>query len=162
MESIFLVVIILAFGLMMWWQSKKAKQQRNELQDFRNNLEPGTEVITIGGVIGKVVSVDTKYEEIVIDSEGSQLRFKFSAVSKTYTRPAFIDDDEDADATTDSTVAQVSAGIDDGNVNTDAVESQPAQQQYDTTVPVTDADADAQTSSTTHHDEGNAANAAER
>ncbi len=94
MESIFLIVIVLAFGVMMWWQSRKAKQQRSEMQDFRANLAPGTMVATIGGVIGKVVSVDTKYEEIVIDSEGSLLRFKFAAVNKTYERPAFIDDDD--------------------------------------------------------------------
>lgn len=94
MESIFLIVIVIAFGVMMWWQSRKAKQQRSEMQDFRANLAPGTMVATIGGVIGKVVSVDTKYEEIVIDSEGSLLRFKFAAVNKTYERPAFIDDDD--------------------------------------------------------------------
>ncbi|WP_239457463.1 preprotein translocase subunit YajC [Bifidobacterium pullorum] len=81
-------------GGMMWWQSKKAKQQQQARQDFRANLQPGTEVITIGGVIGKVVSVDTQYEEIVIDSEGSQLRFSFNAISKEYIRPAFISDDE--------------------------------------------------------------------
>lgn len=98
MDSLFLIVVIIAFGGLMWWQSRKAKQQRQQVDDFRNQLEPGTEVITIGGVIGKVVSVDTKYEEIVIDSEGSELRFKSSAINKAYTRPAFIDDaDVDAD-----------------------------------------------------------------
>ena len=81
------------FG-MMFWQSKKAKQQQAERQDFRSNLQPGTEVITIGGIIGKVVSVDTEYEEIVVDSEGSQLRFGFSAISREYIRPAYVHDDE--------------------------------------------------------------------
>ena len=64
-------------------------------------MKPGTEVITIGGVIGKVVSVDTKYEEIVIDSEGSLLRFSFRAVSKEYIRPAFISDEEAENAEKD-------------------------------------------------------------
>ena len=81
------------FG-MMFWQSKKAKQQQAERQDFRSNLQPGTEVITIGGIIGKVVSVDTEYEEIVVDSEGSQLRFGFNAISREYIRPAYVHDDE--------------------------------------------------------------------
>ena len=49
-------------------------------------------------VIGKVVSVDEEYEEIVIDSEGSPLRFTFRAINKEYTRPAFIHDDEVEDA----------------------------------------------------------------
>ena len=94
MNYIFLIVIVVAMFGMMFWQSKKAKQQQAERQDFRANLQPGTEGITIGGVIGKVVSVDTEYEEIVIDSEGSQIRFGFNAISREYVRPAYVHDDE--------------------------------------------------------------------
>ena len=85
---IMLVVMIVVFGGMMWWQSKKSKQAQQEKQDFRRNLQPGTEVITIGQVIGKVVEVDEQYEEIVIDSEGSRLRFGFNAIARDYVRPA--------------------------------------------------------------------------
>lgn len=94
MDYVFPIVIIVVMFGMMFWQSKKAKQQQAERQDFRANLQPGTEVITIGGVIGKVVSVDTEYEEIVIDSEGSQIRFGFNAISREYVRPAYVHDDE--------------------------------------------------------------------
>lgn len=94
MDIFFLVVLIVVMFGMMFWQSKKAKQQQAERQDFRSNLQPGTEVITIGGIIGKVVSVDTEYEEIVVDSEGSQLRFGFNAISREYVRPAYVHDDE--------------------------------------------------------------------
>lgn len=85
MDYMFLIVIIVVMFGMMFWQSKKAKQQQAERQDFRANLQPGTEVITIGGVIGKVVSVDTEYEEIVIG---------FNAISREYVRPAYVHDDE--------------------------------------------------------------------
>ena len=88
MDIVFLVVLIVVMFGMMFWQSKKAKQQQAERQ------QPGTEVITIGGIIGKVVSVDTEYEEIVVDSEGSQLRFGFNAISREYVRPAYVHDDE--------------------------------------------------------------------
>ncbi|MEO5382324.1 preprotein translocase subunit YajC, partial [Bifidobacterium bifidum] len=81
-----MIVSIVLIGIMMWWQSRKAKQQQQKMKDFRSSLEPGTEVITIGGIIGKVVSVDEEYEEIVIDSEGSLLRFTFRAINKEYTR----------------------------------------------------------------------------
>lgn len=94
MDILFLVVLIVVMFGMMFWQSKKAKQQQAERQDFRSNLQPGTEVMTIGGIIGKVVSVDTEYEEIVVDSEGSQLRFGFNAISREYVRPAYVHDDE--------------------------------------------------------------------
>ena len=94
MDILFLVVLIVVMFGMMFWQSKKAKQQQAERQNFRSSLRPGTEVITIGGIIGKVVSVDTEYEEIVVDSEGSQLRFGFNAISREYVRPAYVHDDE--------------------------------------------------------------------
>lgn len=94
MDILFLVVLIVVMFGMMFWQSKKAKQQQAERQNFRSGLQPGTEVITIGGIIGKVVSVDTEYEEIVVDSEGSQLRFGFNAISREYVRPAYVHDDE--------------------------------------------------------------------
>ena len=94
MDILFLVVLIVVMFGMMFWQSKKAKQQQAERHNFLSSLQPGTEVITIGGIIGKVVSVDTEYEEIVVDSEGSQLRFGFNAISREYVRPAYVHDDE--------------------------------------------------------------------
>lgn len=94
MNALFMIGLIVLMVLMMWWSSRKNKQRQAQVKDFRETLAPGTLVVTIGGVIGKVVSVDNKFEEIVIDSEGSQLRFKSSAISKEYVRPAYIDDDE--------------------------------------------------------------------
>lgn len=93
-NSLFFIVLLIAMFGLMFWQSRKAKQQQAERKDFRSNLQPGTEIITIGGVIGKVVSVDNEYEEIVIDSEGSELRFGFNAISREYVRPAYVHDDE--------------------------------------------------------------------
>lgn len=93
-NMLFIVVLVVVMGGMMWFQSKKNKERQQQVKDFRANLKPGTEVITIGQIIGKVVSVDEQYEEIVIDSEGAMLRFGFSGIAKAYERPAFISDDE--------------------------------------------------------------------
>ena len=76
MDYIFLIVLLVAMILMMVFQTRKAKKQQAERQSFWKNLDAGTEVITIGGVIGKVVEVDEEYDEIVIDSEGSGLRLR--------------------------------------------------------------------------------------
>ncbi|MBT1171819.1 preprotein translocase subunit YajC [Bifidobacterium sp. MA2] len=90
----FILLLVVVMGGMMWWQSKKAKEQQKKVKDFRSNLQPGTEVITIGQIIGTVVSVDEQYEEVVIDSEGSKLRVGFNAISREYVRPAYVSDDE--------------------------------------------------------------------
>lgn len=97
-----LIILIVFMVAMMWFQSRNAKKRQNEMRSFHDSLEAGTEVITIGGIIGKVVSVDAKYEEIVIDSEGSLLRVSFRAVNRTYIRPAFISDEEAEAAEKDS------------------------------------------------------------
>lgn len=93
-NMLFIVVLVVVMGGMMWFQSKKNKERQQQVKDFRANLKPGTEVITIGQIIGKVVSVDEQYEEIVIDSEGSKLRFGFNAIAREYVRPAYVSDDE--------------------------------------------------------------------
>ena len=93
-SSLFLGVVIIAFFGMMIWRSKKAKEQQQERKDFRANLQPGTEVITIGQVIGKVVEVDNQYDEIVIDTEGTKMRFALNAIAREYVRPAYVSDDE--------------------------------------------------------------------
>lgn len=94
MQSFLFLGVIIAFFGMMIWQSKKAKEQQQERKDFRANLQPGTEVITIGQVIGKVVEVDNQYDEIVIDTEGTKMRFALNAIAREYVRPAYVSDDE--------------------------------------------------------------------
>ncbi|EIK87018.1 MULTISPECIES: preprotein translocase subunit YajC [Gardnerella] len=89
-----LIALIVVMVVMMWFQTRNAKKRQNEMRSFHESLQPGTEVITIGGIIGKIVSVDMQYEEIVIDSEGSLMRVSFRAVNRLYVRPAFISDEE--------------------------------------------------------------------
>ena len=89
-----LIILVVAMVCMMMFQTRNAKKRQAEMRSFHESLEPGTEIITIGGIIGKIVSVDTQYEEIVIDSEGSLMRVSFRAVNRLYVRPAFISDEE--------------------------------------------------------------------
>ena len=90
MEYLFLIILLVFMIGMMFFQTRKAKQQQEERKNFWSNLAPGTEIVTIGGLIGKVVEVDEQYEEIVIDSEGTLLRFTFRAISREYVRPAYV------------------------------------------------------------------------
>lgn len=93
-----LIILVVAMVCMMMFQTRNAKKRQAEMRSFHESLEPGTEIITIGGIIGKIVSVDTQYEEIVIDSEGSLMRVSFRAVNRLYVRPAFISDEEAEEA----------------------------------------------------------------
>lgn len=94
MDYIFLIVILVFMIVMMVVQTRKSKQQQQERKNFWDNMQPGTLVQTIGGLIGSVVEVDQEYEEVVLESEGSRLRFSFKAISREYVRPAYVHDDE--------------------------------------------------------------------
>lgn len=79
---IFLIVLVVAFAAMMFFTSRSNKKQERETQNMRNNLQVGDEITTIGGVIGKVVSI--KEETFVLETSHDRTRIRFlkSAISR--------------------------------------------------------------------------------
>ena len=73
---IMIAVLVLFFIL----TSRSQKKQEKKVNDMRNNLQVGDEITTIGGVIGKIVSI--KEETIVIETshDRTKIRFLRSAV----------------------------------------------------------------------------------
>jgi preprotein translocase subunit YajC len=68
-------VIVIFYFFMIRPQAKKAK----EAKAFRENLEKGTKVVTIGGIHGKILEVtDTN---VLIDCDGSKLRVEKSDIA---------------------------------------------------------------------------------
>ena len=65
-----LVLIVLMYFLMIRPQKKKDKQ----IQDMRRNLQVGDEIVTIGGICGKIVK--TKDETIVIQVGAEKVKFE--------------------------------------------------------------------------------------
>lgn len=75
-QLLFWVAIIAIFYFFMIRpQTKKAKEARK----FREALDKGTKVVTIGGIHGKVVEIQEKV--VVIDTGGTKLRVEKSAIS---------------------------------------------------------------------------------
>ena len=72
-----MIGIIVIFFIMT---SRSQKKQEKKVNDMRNNLQVGDEITTIGGIIGKIVSI--KDETIVIETtrDGTKIRFLRSAV----------------------------------------------------------------------------------
>ncbi len=93
-QYIMLIVIVVVFGGMMWWQSKKAKQQQQEKQDFRRNLQPGTEVITIGQVIARSSKSTSSMRRSSSTPKAPSCVSASTTIAREYTRPAYVSDDE--------------------------------------------------------------------
>ena len=77
---IFLGIIIVAFIVMSVFQNKNRKKQMAEDQARKDKLCAGTTVITIGGIMGRVVSVNHEENSFVLDTEGTKMKFDKRAI----------------------------------------------------------------------------------
>jgi len=70
-----MLLIIGAMIIFFIFSSRKTKQQQQQIEDMRNNLQVGDEVTTIGGIIGRVVSV--KDETVLIETGRDKVKIRF-------------------------------------------------------------------------------------
>ena len=78
-EWIFLVGFLVIFYLMIWRpQAKRAKEQKNLL----NALQKGDEVVTNGGIAGKIVKVSDDFVVLEV-SDSVELKFQKGAIAAT-------------------------------------------------------------------------------
>jgi preprotein translocase subunit YajC len=61
-----IVIIVVMFAAMYFLMIKPQKKQERETNEMRNNLQVGDEITTIGGIIGKIVSI--KEETVMIET----------------------------------------------------------------------------------------------
>ena len=66
-----LVLMLVVFYFFMYRPQKK---QEKETANMRNNLAVGDEITTIGGIIGKIISI--KEETILIETSGDRTKMR--------------------------------------------------------------------------------------
>ena len=74
-----LLVVMVA---MFFFTSRSNKKQEKQAQDMRDSLAVGDEITTIGGIIGKIVSI--KEETLVLETSHDRTRIRIlkTAVSR--------------------------------------------------------------------------------
>ena len=82
--SMFLTIgmLVVMFVVFYFFGIRPQKKQEKETAAMRNSLQVGDEITTIGGIIGKIVSI--KDETCVIETTrgGTKIRILKSAVSR--------------------------------------------------------------------------------
>ena len=80
-----LIMIIGFVALMYFMLIRPQKKQQKKEKQMRENLQIGDEIITIGGIYGRVVSL--KEDSLVIESSGdrSKIQVQRSAVGQNLT-----------------------------------------------------------------------------
>ena len=77
-----MIVLLLVMVAMFFFTSRSNKKQEKQAQDMRDSLSVGDEITTIGGIIGKIVSI--KEETLVLETSHDRTRIRIlkTAVSR--------------------------------------------------------------------------------
>lgn len=76
-----LIMIAVIFVALYFFTIRPQSKRDKELKNFRNALKPGDEVVTIGGIYGKVVRITEDRVVIAVGSEKVKLEMAKSAIS---------------------------------------------------------------------------------
>lgn len=69
------IIMLVAFALIFYFfMYRPQKKQEKETNSMRNNLVVGDEITTIGGIIGKIVSI--KEETLVLETSGDKTKIR--------------------------------------------------------------------------------------
>ena len=77
-------MMLLIFVVMWLFMIRPQQKKQKELAKFRNALQKGDKIVTIGGIYGVVSDVKEKYIEIEVDSN-VKLRVDRSSIVKDMT-----------------------------------------------------------------------------
>ena len=80
-----IIFLVLIFAVMYFLMIRPQKKQQKKDAEMRNNISVGDEVITIGGIMGRIVTV--KEDSVIIEtgSDKSKMRILRSAISRVMT-----------------------------------------------------------------------------
>ena len=75
-----IIMLVVMFVAMYFLTIRPQKKAEKEANDMRNNLQVGDEITTVGGIIGRIVSI--KEETCVIETsrDGTKIRILKTAV----------------------------------------------------------------------------------
>ena len=85
-----IIMIVVLFVVLYFFMIRPQKKQEKKDAQMRDSLEVGDEVTTIGGIIGKVVSI--KGETFVLETtkEKTKIRFLKAAISSVDVKAADV------------------------------------------------------------------------
>ena len=75
-----LILIVLMFVVLYFFMIRPQKKQERETNEMRNNLKVGDEITTIGGIIGKIISIKDETVMIETGHDRTKIRILKTAV----------------------------------------------------------------------------------
>ena len=75
-----IIIILVMFVVLYFFMFRPQKKQEREIANMRNNLQVGDEITTIGGIIGKIVSIKEETRMIETGHDRARIRILKTAV----------------------------------------------------------------------------------
>ncbi len=75
-----IIMLVIMFVAMYFLTIRPQKKAEKEANDMRNNLQVGDEITTIGGIIGKIVSIKEETCVIETSKNGTKIRILKTAI----------------------------------------------------------------------------------
>ncbi len=63
----FIIMMVVIFAIMWFFMIRPQQKKQKELQNFRNSIEVGTEVVTAGGIHGKVREIVEEDNTLIVE-----------------------------------------------------------------------------------------------
>lgn len=126
MSSLIIIIAMFALLWVLLIRPQRAKQQKQ--QQMLSSVEPGDEILTVGGLYGIVQELDEDDDLIVEIAEGIHVRVARRAVATVVKAEDEEDDDEalDGDANLDDGEEAVDEGEAEVKSEVESVNSEPA------------------------------------
>ena len=80
MDFLSIGIIVVMFVALYFFTIRPQKKQEREINDMRNNLQVGDEITTIGGIIGKIISIKEDTVMIETGHDRTKIRILRTAV----------------------------------------------------------------------------------
>jgi len=99
-----ILFLLLLFGVVYFLMIRPQQKRRREALAMQNQLGPGDQIVTIGGLHGTIVSIDDDVATLEV-APGVQVRFARQAIARTLPRQ----DAEESAAAADEAEAEPAA-----------------------------------------------------
>ena len=76
-----LLPLIAIFGLMYLVMIKPQQKRKKQEEELRKSIAIGDEIVTIGGIMGRVVSIKDDSDSLVIETASDKVKIKKWAVA---------------------------------------------------------------------------------
>lgn len=76
-----IIMMIAMFAIVYFFMIRPQNKKQKEIQKFRNSLQIGQDVITIGGIHGTIKSIDEESHTVMLEvATGTKIKFEKSAI----------------------------------------------------------------------------------